>query len=178
MTILSSIARPYALAAFEYARDKQQLSAWKNFLEAAALVAKNASVEQLLDDPERLTSDIYKLFHEVLSSQLDAERNNFLLLLAQNKRLLALPEIAAQFTVLCAALEKISAVRVITAINAEEDFKLKLSQALTNRIKHDVTLHCETDPAIIGGAIIHIGDKVIDGSIRGKLTRLLEFSLR
>ena len=57
----------------------------------------------------------------------------------------------------------------------EEDFRQKLTQALTKRIQREVTLQCEIDPAILGGAIIHIGDRVIDGSIRGKLTRLLEF---
>jgi F-type H+-transporting ATPase subunit delta len=76
------------------------------------------------------------------------------------------------------ALEKQSAVRVITAIKVKEDFQQKLAQALTKRIHRQVTLHCETDPTLLGGAIIHIGDSVIDGSIRGKLSRLLEFTLR
>ena len=68
--------------------------------------------------------------------------------------------------------------RVVTAIGVQDDFKAKLTKALSARIERDVTLECEIDPAILGGAIIHVGDRVIDGSIRGKLTRLLEFSLR
>lgn len=178
MANLSSIARPYALAAFEYARDKQQLSAWKAFLESASYAAREPSVKRLLLNPDMSSAKLFDLFSEVLASQLDSEQKNFLLLLAQNKRLMALPEIAELFNVYYAYYEKISTVRVITAIDIKEDFRLKLIQALTKRIQREVKLHCDVDPSIIGGAIIHIGDRVIDGSIRGKLTRLLEFSLR
>ena len=73
-----------------------------------------------------------------------------------------------------ATLEKISQVRVITATETQEAFRQKLVQALSKRIQRDVTLQCEIDASLIGGAIIHIGDRVIDGSIRGKLSRLLE----
>lgn len=178
MANFASIARPYALAAFEYARDSQQLSEWKAFLDAASTMAKESVVDKLLNNPELSSAKLFDLFHDVLSSLLDEKRKNFLLLLAENDRLPALPEIAEQFATYYAALEKISQVRVVTAIATQEEFRQKLIAALTKRIKHQVTLHCEVDPAILGGAIIHMGDNVIDGSIRGKLTRLLEFSLR
>jgi F-type H+-transporting ATPase subunit delta len=174
MANLSSIARPYALAAFECARDKKQLPAWKDFLETAAFYAKQAEVAHILENPELPSAKIFDLFHELLAVQLDAERKNFLLLLAQNKRFNVLSEISDTFNAYYAALEKTSTVRVITATPAEEAFKRKLSEALTKRTKREVTLQCEIDPALIGGAIIHIGDRVIDGSIRGKLSRLLE----
>ena len=178
MANLANIARPYAFAAFEYAREKQQLAMWKSFLQAARLVALNATVAKLLENSEISSNKLFTLFHETLSSIMNTEQKNLLLLLAQNKRLQTLPAIATLFDAYYAALEKISAVRVITAIQTEEPFKQTLTQALTKRIQHDVTLHCEVDPSILGGAIIHMGDHVIDGSIRGKLTRLLEFSLR
>lgn len=175
----SNIARPYALAAFEYARDKKQLAIWKSFLESASYVAKQSSVIKLLANPEISSSKLFELFQDVLASELDAERKNFLLLLVQNKRLMILPEIADLYNAYYAALEKISKIRVITAIEVKEDFRQHLMNTLAKRIQREVTLHCEVDPSIIAGAIIHVGDdKVIDGSIRGKLTRLLEFSLR
>lgn len=172
------IARPYALAAFEFAREKGQLSEWKIFLETASTIVKNDLVCGLLENPEISSAKLAKLFEEVLGQALNTDRKNFLLLLAQNKRLLALPDITDEFNAHCAALEKMSAVRVITAVETDPEFRQKLTQALVKRIQHEVTLHCEVDPSILGGAIIHIGDRVIDGSIRGKLTRLLEFSLR
>ena len=92
---------------------------------------------------------------------------------------MVLPDIAELFSAYYAALEKTSTVRVVTAVDMPEDFRQKLTQALTKRVQREVTLQCEVDPSIIGGAIIHVGgDRVIDDSIRGKLTRLLEFSLR
>lgn len=178
MANLSSIARPYALAAFEYASDKQQLAAWKAFLEAAKEIALEPSVNPLLENPEVSSAKLFDLFQGVLGALLDAERTNFLLLLAQNKRFIVLPEIVDLFNAYYAAYEKISTIRVITAIEMEEGYRQKLAQALTKRVQREVTLSCEIDPAILGGAIIHIGDRVIDGSVRGKLSRLLEFSLR
>ncbi len=178
MSNLSSIARPYALAAFESGRDKQQLSVWKAFLEAAAYTARQRSVMKVLANPEVPSSGLFDFFYGVLSALAGTEQKNFLMLLAQNKRLNVLPEISDVFNAYYAALEKISKVRVITAVEAKEDFRNRLTQALSKRIQREVTLHCEIDPAILGGAVIHIGDRVIDGSIRGKLTRLLEFSLR
>lgn len=174
MANLSSIARPYALAAFEYARDKQQLATWKAFLEPAAYVAKQPVVLSLLNNPQIASIKIYNLFHDVLTTLVDTERNNFLLLLTQHHRLNVLPEISELFNSYYSALEKLSQVRVVTAVDPESAFREKLAQALSRRIQRDVTLHCEVDPAIIGGAIIHIGDRVIDGSIRGKLSRLLQ----
>lgn len=169
-----NIARPYALAAFDYARDKQQLPTWKAFLASASHMAREPSIVRLVSNPQIPSAKLFDLFQEVLASVLDAERKNFLFLLAQNKRLMALPDIAGLFDSYLAVLEKISEVRVITAIETKEDFRQKLARALTKRIQHEVTLHCEIDPLIIGGAIIHIGDRVIDGSIRGKLTHLLQ----
>ncbi|MBX3708413.1 MAG: F0F1 ATP synthase subunit delta [Gammaproteobacteria bacterium] len=174
MANLSSIARPYALAAFECARDEKQLPAWKDFLNAASFLASQPAMLKLLEKPELPSDKLFDLFHEILAAQLNKERKNFLSLIAQNKRFNVLPEISDLFNAHYAALEKISKVRVITAIEAQEAFQKKLIGALTKRIQREVTLECEVDPSIIGGAIIHVGDKVIDGSIRGKLTRLLE----
>lgn len=170
----TNVARPYALAAFETAREKRQLSEWKAFLISAANITRDKSLQQLLLNPEITSDKFYTLYEEILSPMLNTERKNFLLLLSQNKRLSVLPDIAAMFNNYYANFEKISSVRVVTAIDIEEGYKQKLTQALTKRVHHDVIIHCEVDPAILGGAIIHIGDRVIDGSIRGKLTRLLQ----
>lgn len=174
MANLLSIARPYALAAFEYARDSQQLLEWQAFLNAASIMTKQASVVALLNNPLTDSKELYELYQSVLSSLLDEKRKNFLLLIAQNKRLNALVDIADLYNSMYLALEKISRVRVVTAIEIQDDYKEKLSAALSKRVKHNVTLRCDVDPAILGGAVIHIGDRVIDGSVRGKLTRLYQ----
>ncbi len=170
----SNMARPYALAAFEYARDKQQLLPWKRFLETAALVANDAAVTELLANPQRPANMLFDLFNEVLATSMDAAQKNLLHLIAQNKRFVVLPEISALFNAYYAAYEKTSSVRLVTAVAISDDYKQKISTALAKRIQREISLNCEVDPAIVGGAIIHIGDNVIDGSIRGKLSRLLQ----
>ncbi len=85
---------------------------------------------------------------------------------------MVLPEIHTVFNTYVAALDKISHVRLVTAIDINEETRQKFTTALTKRIKRDVALECSVDPSIIDGAIIYIGDCVIDGSIRGKLSRL------
>ncbi|OGT61527.1 MAG: ATP synthase F1 subunit delta [Gammaproteobacteria bacterium RIFCSPHIGHO2_12_FULL_45_12] len=174
----STIARPYALAAFDYAKSKKEIAAWKSFLESAAFMARQTAVQTLFDNPKVSSAQLFDLFQEILAPLMNVERHNFLQLLAQNKRFILLPDIENLFNAYYAALEKISTATVITAISVTEAYKLKLAQALTKRTQREVTLQCEIDPALIGGAIVHIGGKVIDGSVRGKLTRLLENSLR
>lgn len=170
----ANIARPYALAAFEYARKKNELPAWKAFLDAAANMATQDVVATLLKNPETQPEKLFSLFSEVLASQLNAERKNLLHLLAQNRRLPALPDIAETYNQFYAAMEKICNVRIETAIGLSTELEQKITKAISKRTQLEVTLECEVNPSIIGGAVIHIGDRVIDGSVRGKLTRLYQ----
>jgi F-type H+-transporting ATPase subunit delta len=178
MANLISLARPYASAAFETARDKQQLPAWKLFLETAAFTVKQPAVTKLLTNPEVSSTTLLTLFRDILDSFMDKERDNFLALLTQNKRLILLPDIATLFTTYCAAYEKINTVQVVSAIDMKDEQKQQFVQALTKRSDTQVKIQYSVDPRLIAGAVIYINGKVIDGSVRGKLTRLLEYSLR
>lgn len=168
------IARPYALAAFEVAKDKKKLAEWKSFLSAAAITAQDKLTSQLLDHPEISSEQWLDFFASVLSSLLDTEQKHFLQVLSENNRIRMLPQIFDIFNSYYSNLEKISKVRMVTAVPIEDAYKQKLTEALSKRINHEVTLNCDIDPAILGGAIIHMGDSVIDGSVRGKLNRLLQ----
>lgn len=170
----SSIARPYALAAFEYARDKNELSTWKTFLESAKEIAEDSRTSRLLNNPQISPEMLLSLFEDLLKTQLNAERRNLLQLLAQNKRLSILPIISDTFDDLYATLKKISQVKIVTATKLTNEYEQKLAAALSKRTGRAVTLESEVNPSILGGAVIHIGDRVIDGSIRGKLTRLYQ----
>jgi len=170
----ANIARPYALAIFETAREKEQLPAWKAFLESAAVMVQHPDISRLLANPETQPEKLFELFCEVLQSLLDDEKKNLLRLLAQNRRLVVLPEIKTTFNHHYAALEKTSVVRIVTAVTMSNEFEQILAKALAKRTQREVTLECEVNPSILGGAIIHMGDRVIDGSIRGKLTRLYQ----
>ncbi len=178
MINLSSLARPYAKAAFEAARDANALDAWKAFLSSAALIAKNAQVQRALATPETSTEQVLGFFESVLAATLDEKRKHFLALLAEKQRFVLLPKISEQFDRLLATEAKIGTAKVTTAVEVDEAYRDTLAAALSKRTQRKISVQCQTDPSIIGGAIIHLDDHVIDASIRGKLTRLLEFSLR
>jgi F-type H+-transporting ATPase subunit delta len=171
---LLTLARPYATAAFEYAHQKNVLPAWEAMLAAAADVVRDPAVTKLLMDPRFTDEQLTKLFYEVLASMLDQEMKNFISLLAEKNRLSLLPDIAELFKASRAALEKIVAVKLTTAVELNEAMKNKMKEALIKRLQQQILLECEVDPSLIGGAIIDAENIVIDGSVRGQLKRLLE----
>jgi len=168
-------ARPYARAAFEYALAKNQLLLWETMLTHAARVVEDQRVAQIIHRSRVASSQVAELINSILQSTLTTEQRNFIHLLAENKRLLALPDIAELFKTYRAQHEQQLTVEVNSAIELSKEYQDKLKKALTHRLKRQVTLQCTVDSNLLGGAIIRAGDNVIDGSIRGKLKRLLEF---
>jgi len=171
---MTTLARPYALAAFECAQDKNVLPAWEAMLTSAAEVAHHPAVVRFLAQPEMTAKQSSTLFCEVLVTVLDKEKKNFIDLLAENKRLPLLPEIAELFKSYRAALEKTISVQVTSAEALNEPMKNKLLAALTKRLKKQVSLECVVDPSLIGGVMVRAGDIVMDGSVQGQLKRLLD----
>lgn len=171
---MTTIARPYATAAFEYALQKNALLAWDEMLSSAALVAKDKAVVALLSNPTVTKQKMADFFCDILSSILDTEKSNFIRLLAENNRLSVLPDIANLFATYRAEQEKKLTVQVTSAIALDEAYKQKLAATLTSRLHLQVSLQCDIDPTLLGGIIVKAGDKVMDGSIRGKLNRLYE----
>ena len=177
MAHLTHIARPYARAAFMCAEEGAQVKEWKRFLEAASVMLKEKSVLSLLDNPKCSSEQLLRLFENVLTSVINHSQKQFLKILVQAKRLIALPDILALFITYEAQAEKQSIVRVVTALPIKEAFKERLTAALKKRLQRQICLQHEIDPSILGGAVIHMGDRVVDGSLRGELSRLLAFSL-
>lgn len=178
MTAGITIARPYALAAFEYAHDEKELASWKAFLESATCLMQNDSMKSLVANPEVSPLQLYHFVCDILMSLLDEKKKNFLHVLAANNRLIILPDISVLFNVYYAEAEKVVTVQVATAVALNDVYQHKLMEALAHRLRKQIAMECEIDPSVLGGAVIRIGDRVIDGSVRGKLNRLLAFSLR
>lgn len=171
---LTTIARPYAQAAFEYAVSKNELAAWEGMLHSAAKIVQQKEVINLLNNPKMTNQQMAELFCDVLEKMLDVEKKNFIRILAENKRLLVLPDIAALFTNYRAEKEKTVEVEIVSAFPLDETYKDKFINSLTRRLQRAVSLQCDVDATLLGGAIVRAGDLVIDGSVRGKLNRLLE----
>lgn len=178
MATLSAIARPYAQAAYEHAQAKQEISAWQAMLAAAAQVVRQPIISSVLTNTRVSPQQWYSILADVLNPYLNESQKNFLRLVAENKRLLVLPSIAELFKQYDAINNKVTEVQVTTAVLMNSDQQQKLTEKLADLLKHQVTLRCKVDKNILGGAIVRAGDKVIDGSVRGQLTRLLEFAKR
>ena len=168
----ATIARPYAKAAFEYAREHNSFEPWSKVLESGAAIASDERIEKLLTNPRVSPNDLVGLIADAAGGALDEHRRNFLLTLAHNRRLGLLPEITAQFEVLRAEVENVADVKIVSAVRLSEWQQQRLSGALKKRLKRDVRMHCEVDPSLVGGAIVRAGDFVIDGSLRARLERL------
>jgi F-type H+-transporting ATPase subunit delta len=168
----ATIARPYAKAAFDFARAAHTFAEWSQGLKIAADIVADPRVAVLVADPERTPADIAGFITGVAERKLDAGMQNFVRVLAENRRLLLLPEIAAQFEALRADVENTVDVEVISAVALDAAQSDKLSRALTTRLKRQVRMQTSVDAALLGGAVIRAGDLVIDGSLKGRLERL------
>ncbi len=174
MAELITLARPYAKAAFEVALEDSALDNWSKMLGVAAAVTSQDAVRTLLINPELSTEQVATSFIDVCSEELDSKGQNFIRLLAENKRLQLLPEVSALFENLKAIQEKSVDVEITTAFEISSDVSDKLAQALKSRLQREINLATNVDADLIGGAVIRAGDTVIDSSVRGKLTKLAE----
>ena len=165
-----TLARPYARAAFEAARESNGLANWSQMLAAAATTVADERVVKLLSSPRVQPADLVELI--AAASGADEHGRNFLNTLAQNRRLGVLPQVAAIYEELRAEVENVTDVHVTSAVQLDEQQRARLVAALKKRLKREVRLHCTVDAALIGGAIVRAGDFVIDGSLRARLERL------
>jgi F-type H+-transporting ATPase subunit delta len=168
----TTIARPYAKAAFEEAKAGNQLGPWSETLKTASIVVQDPRVQKLLGNPSVSTADLVKLVTDLTGPQLDGQGQNFVQTLAENRRLGYLPEISSLFDELKDEAEGIVDVTVTSAAPLENGQREALAAALQRRLKRQIRLHCETDPSLLGGAVLRAGDLVIDGSVRARLDRI------
>lgn len=172
MSIKTTMARPYAKAAFELAVQRNNIAAWSTMLDTVAWVVQQPKIQQFLQDPRYTSEQHYARLIDICESVVNDEGRSFCKLLAIKKRLFVLPEIAELFAAYRIEREKIVNIQAITALPLSAAEQQHLAQALKIRLQRDVTLQCQTDSALIGGAIIRAGDLVIDSSIRSQLARL------
>jgi F-type H+-transporting ATPase subunit delta len=174
MAELSTLARPYAKAAFEYAAQAGELQSWSDSLSTAGSVAQQSNVVKLLSSPSVTAQQQATALIEICGDALDERGQNFLTVLSENHRLQLLPEISLQFDVLKANREKAVDVELVAAHELDAEQQQKLSDALSAKLERKVNMQVSLDKNLLGGAVIRAGDLVIDGSIRGRLAKLAE----
>ena len=164
-----TLARPYARAAFSMAQDENGLAGWSSALGFAAQVAADPRAASLLLNPQLSHAEAVSL----LSVDGAGESfSRFLALLAENRRLAQLPEIAGLYEELKAEAERVVKATVTSATELPAGELDTIRAALKKRFGREVELGTAIDASLIGGAVIDAGDVVIDGSLKGKLSRL------
>ena len=174
MAELSTLARPYARAAFEYALDKNELAQWYAQLATAARVVANEGMDAVLNNPSLTAAQQAGKLSDVCGDALSEEGRNFVAILASNKRISLLPDIYDLFAQYKADREKTVDVEVVSAFDLADSVRDKLAEALGKKLERQVEVQTSTDSNLLGGVLIRAGDLVIDGSVRGKLDKLAE----
>ncbi|RDV24800.1 F0F1 ATP synthase subunit delta [Alteromonas aestuariivivens] len=173
MSELTTVARPYAKAAFDFAVEHKAVAQWQDMLMFAGEVARNDDMHQLMTGAVAAET-LADIFIKVCGEQLDEHGQNLIKVLAENKRLVALPQISALFDELKAEYDKEIEVNVTSAVELTASQQTELSASLEKRLARKVKLNCNVDPALVAGFVIKAGDTVIDGSVKSKLNRLAD----
>tara|TARA_B110000503_G_scaffold139228_1_gene227155 strand:- start:1574 stop:2110 length:537 start_codon:yes stop_codon:yes gene_type:complete len=174
MAELSTLARPYAKAVFEYAVDAGDLKSWSDSLKVASAIAQADKVVQFIGSPGCTSAQQAAKIIEICGDAINEKTRGFLLVLAENKRLKLLPQISKQFEALKANKEKTIDVSVVSAVQLSDVQKNKLASALSTKLEREVNIQTSVDASLIGGVIVRAGDTVIDGSICGRLSKLAQ----
>lgn len=171
----STIARPYAQAAFDIAQEKGDLKGWSEMLQLIAAVSSDVTMQNMIGNPTIEREKIVELIFAVCadsSNDLNEAGKNFVKVLAENGRLNVMNEIAKRYEVHRAEAEKTVEAEVTSAFPLSETQIQQMTEALKKRLGREVNLVTQVDDSIVGGAIIRAGDMVIDGSVSGQLDKL------
>jgi F-type H+-transporting ATPase subunit delta len=171
MAELATIARPYAEALFEVA-SKGDLNQWAAQVDQLAAVASDEQLQQFADNPKVSAQQVFDVIVSVVKTPLSDGAKNFLRALIDNGRLVALPEIAAQFHALKNARSGVADAKVYSAFPIEPAQLAELAATLEKRFGRKLQPTVELDPELIGGVRVVVGDEVLDTSVKARLERM------
>jgi F-type H+-transporting ATPase subunit delta len=172
MAELTTIARPYAEAAFRIARDANALPVWSEMLRFLGDVATDPQAAAALDNPKLTAGDKTALLLSIAGERLDATGRNFVRVLVDADRVAVLPQIRALFEELKNDADGVAKARIDSAFPLSDAQTAELTAALEKRFGRKIEATVNVDPALGGGARITVGDTVIDGTIEAQLAQM------
>ncbi|MFG6446703.1 F0F1 ATP synthase subunit delta [Roseateles sp. BYS180W] len=171
MAELATIARPYAEALFQVA-SRQDVSTWRQQLDALALVAQDSQLRQFADSPKVSAEQVIDVMVAAAKTTLQPGVLNFLREVIANGRLAALPAMVEQFHVLANAASGVADARIYSAFPIEPAQLAEVIATLEKRFGRKLQAHVELEPALIGGIRVVVGDEVLDTSVKARLERM------
>ena len=172
MAEISTIARPYAVAAFNLAKEKKSLSEWSEMLEFLAQVSLDERMHAFINDSKVSDEDREKALVKIAGKKLNQYGENLIKLLIEYKRLNVLPEISQLFETLKATDESTLDAEIIVASKPTDKEVDTLVKSLEKKFNKKIDAKVTIDEAIIGGTKVIVGDTVIDASVREQLQNL------
>lgn len=172
MAELATIARPYAEAAFEIARDAQALPAWSDMLRFAATIVGDPRVAAALDNPRLDAAAKESMLLSIGGDRFAGEARNFIRVLVEAERVGLLPQISAMFDALKNQAEATANATIESAFELTDAQVAELRSALEKRFGKKIEASVIVNPALIGGARVTVGDAVLDGSVQAKLAAM------
>lgn len=172
MAEISTIARPYAVAAYKLGREQKALAKWSEMLGFAAAVANDAQIKAYIEDPKVISAELEATFLKVCADQLNENGQNLIKILVEYGRLSILPEIHSAFEALKAQDEGTLDATIVSAAKISAAETKDLVKRLETKFGKKIEAILSVDPEIIGGIKIIVGDTVIDASVKGQLQNL------
>jgi F-type H+-transporting ATPase subunit delta len=172
MAEISTIARPYAVAAYQLAKETKSLDKWSQMLAFVSAVASDARMQDLINNPKMVSADLLDAFLKVSGDKLNEQGQNMIKILIEYGRLAVLPAIADAYEALKAQDEGVLEAEIIAASQPSQAEISGLVKKLEAKFGKKIEASVTVQPEIIGGVKIIVGDTVIDASVQGQLQNL------
>lgn len=169
----TTVARRYAQAVFELARDSKSFEDWERDLGVLNAIMSDPVTSTYLQSPKTAYADKRTLLDKAME-QAQPEAKRLTSMLLERRRLSSVPEIFEQYQSLVLQEKGIVIADVTTAIPLDAAGEAMIGKQLSDLVGKDVEVRAHVDPAIIGGMVARIGDNLIDGSVSNQLRRLHE----
>jgi F-type H+-transporting ATPase subunit delta len=165
------LARRYARAYFELAKQAKDIPGWRAALDDVVSLLTHPDVKKALTDPRVPKHERVRVVAELLKDAGPAARN-LARLLVERGRVAILPRVLEEYDLLADRESGVLRAEVVTAVPVDARLEKRIREQLAAKLGGDVQTTVRQDPSILGGLVIRIGDRVIDGSVRTRLAQL------
>ena len=165
------IARRYAQAYFDLARQARDIPGWRTALDRMVGILTHADVQAALEDPRIVQQEKARVVAELLKDA-EPQARNLARLLVERGRAGVLRQVLERYDALADRESGVLRADVVTAVPVDRQLEERIRKQLAAKLGGDVQTTVRQDPSILGGLVIRIGDRVIDGSVRTRLEQL------